>query len=83
MPILRCKAGCRGFLAGLLSVRANIFPVNTLHGMTFKKKLKTGIKLVIEADGNITTLVIRLSKAQLIAALDYLIPDDVETRPAK
>jgi len=51
--------------------------------MTFKKKLKTGIKLVIEADGNITTLVIRLSKAQLIAALDYLIPDDVETRPAK
>jgi len=46
--------------------------------MTIKKHIKTGIRLVIEADGNITTLVIRTTKAQIIGLLDYLIPDDVE-----
>lgn len=51
--------------------------------MKIKKHFKTGVRLLIEADGSIITLVIRVSKAQLIAALDYLIPDDVETRQAK
>jgi 3'-phosphoadenosine 5'-phosphosulfate (PAPS) 3'-phosphatase len=44
--------------------------------MTLKKHLKTGIRLCIEGDGNPVTIAIRLSKSQLLAALDYLIPDD-------
>lgn len=43
-----------------------------------KKHFKHAIKLVIDADGSIYTLVFRAGKRQLIAALDALIPDDVE-----
>ena len=43
--------------------------------MTARKYLKEGIKLVIESDGNPVTIVVRLSKKQLISILDKLIPD--------
>lgn len=41
------------------------------------------IRLIIEADGNFTTLIVRASKAQLIAMLDRLIPDDAEVTQKK
>ena len=44
-------------------------------GMTARKYLKEGIKLIIEVEGNPIALVIRLSKKQLISILDKLIPD--------
>jgi hypothetical protein len=37
--------------------------------------VKAGLRMVIDADGNLTTLVVRASKKKLISALDYLIPD--------
>jgi hypothetical protein len=46
--------------------------------MKFKRHVKAGIRLIIESDGNLYTLVIRSSKAQLLKALDYLLPDDTE-----
>ncbi len=49
--------------------------------MTIKKHIKTGIRLIIESDANITTLIIRASKKQLLTILDTLIPDDVEEEP--
>jgi hypothetical protein len=44
--------------------------------MTLKRHLKAGIRLVIEADGNFTTLIIRASKGQLIKILDVILPDE-------
>jgi len=41
-----------------------------------KRHIKGMVKLIIESDGNLTTLCIRTTKKQLLAALDYLIPDD-------
>lgn len=41
-----------------------------------KKTIKEGIKMVIDADGSITTLVVRASKKKLIHFLDILIPDE-------
>jgi hypothetical protein len=38
--------------------------------------------LVIESDGSLTTMMVRMSKAQLIRALDYLLPTDEEEPPA-
>jgi hypothetical protein len=46
-----------------------------------KRHIKSAIRLVIEADGNLTTLMVRMSKAQLIRALDYLLPTDEEEAP--
>ena len=45
-----------------------------------KKHIKTGITLLIEADGNLYTLIIRLSKKQMISALDKILPDGDETK---
>jgi hypothetical protein len=53
--------------------------IYTFFIMTLKRHLKAGIRLVIEADGNPVTLVMRLSKTQIIRVLDYVLPDDVET----
>lgn len=44
--------------------------------MNYKKHLKAGIRLVIEADANPMTIVVRLSKKQVFAVLDHLIPDE-------
>jgi len=44
--------------------------------MKFRKYLKHGIRLVIEADGNPVTIIIRLSKKQLLDILDHLLPDE-------
>jgi hypothetical protein len=44
--------------------------------MTIKKHIKTGITLLIEADGNIYTLMVRLSKKQILKILDGVLPDD-------
>jgi len=49
--------------------------------MNYKKHLKQGIRLIIEGDGNPLTIVIRLSKSQILKVLDDLLPDDVETNP--
>ena len=46
--------------------------------MTFKKHLKASIRLIIEADGNPVTIVMRLSRAQVLKVLDLVLPDDVE-----
>ena len=48
--------------------------------MTLKKHLKTGIRLIIEADGNPVTIVMRLSRQQVLKVLDYLLPDDEVTK---
>lgn len=47
--------------------------------MTIKKHVKQSIRLFIESDGNFYTMAVRTSKAQLLKALDKLLPDDVET----
>lgn len=44
--------------------------------MTFRKHIKTGIRLIIEADENFTTLLIRASKKQILDMIDILISDD-------
>ena len=44
--------------------------------MNYKKHLKAGIRLIIEADANPVTIIVRLSKKQVFAVLDHLIPDD-------
>jgi hypothetical protein len=44
--------------------------------MNYRKHLKAGIRLVIEADANPVTIIIRLSKKQVFAVLDHLIPDE-------
>lgn len=48
-----------------------------------KKHIKAGVRLIIEADGNITTLIIRASRSQLIAMLDKILPDDPEPQAPK
>lgn len=45
-----------------------------------KKHFKNVIKLVIDADGNLYTLVFRAGKRQMISALDALLPDDPEIK---
>ena len=42
---------------------------------SYKSHLKNGIRLVIESDGNLVTLFVRLSKSQLIKMLDVILPD--------
>jgi len=49
--------------------------------MNYKKHLKQGIRLIIEGDGNPLTIVIRLSKSQILKVLDDLLPDEPETNP--
>ena len=44
--------------------------------MKIKRLLKNGIRLMIEADGSITTVIIRVSRKQLLAILDMILPDD-------
>ncbi len=44
--------------------------------MNYKRHLKNGIKLVIDADGNLMTLAVRLSKKQLIRIIDIVLPDE-------
>jgi hypothetical protein len=46
--------------------------------LVFKPKtvIKTAVKLFIEADGNFVTIVIRLSKKQLLSVLDRILPDE-------
>jgi len=46
--------------------------------MTIKRHVKAGIRLIIEADANPMTIVMRLSKGQLIRLLDHILPDDAE-----
>jgi hypothetical protein len=41
-----------------------------------KHVLKKGIILLIESDGNITTLIVRTSKKTILKVLDVLIPDE-------
>jgi hypothetical protein len=41
-----------------------------------KKYIKHGIRLIIEADANPVTIIIRLSKKQLLNVLDHLLPDE-------
>jgi hypothetical protein len=33
--------------------------------MSYKKHLKNGLKLIVDSDGNLVTLVVRASKSQL------------------
>ena len=40
-----------------------------------RRAIKDGLRMCIEADGSLMTLVVRASKKKLIYALDYLIPD--------
>lgn len=51
--------------------------------MNLKKLFKGGVKLVIECEANPVTIVMRLSKKQMIAVLDYIIPDDPEPKELK
>jgi hypothetical protein len=44
--------------------------------MTVKRHIKAGIRLIIEAEANPVTIIMRLSKGQLIKVLDVLIPDE-------
>jgi hypothetical protein len=45
--------------------------------------VKGAIKLIVNADGNITTLVVRTTKDELFKILDKVIPDDevVQAKP--
>jgi len=52
-------------------------------GAPMKRHIKGVVRLIIESDGNLYTLIIRASKAQLIGLLDRLIPDDEETTTSK
>jgi len=47
-----------------------------------KKHFKNSIRVLIEADCDPVKVVIRLSKTQLLAALDYLLPTTDEIDPA-
>ena len=44
--------------------------------MNYKKHLKAGIRLVIESDANPVTIIVRLSKKQVFAVLDHILPDE-------
>jgi hypothetical protein len=44
----------------------------------FKQHFKDGIKLIINTNGNPISIVLHLSKKQLFAFLDKLIPDTQE-----
>jgi hypothetical protein len=41
-----------------------------------KHAIKKGLILIIESDGNLTTLIVRSSKKTLLKILDVIIPDD-------
>jgi molybdopterin converting factor small subunit len=43
-----------------------------------KKHFKQGIRVFLENDADICKIVIRMSKTQLLRALDYILPDDEE-----
>lgn len=42
-----------------------------------RRKIKGAIRLIIESDGNLTTLIVRTSKVHILKALDLLLPDEV------
>jgi len=44
--------------------------------MKVRRHIKAGIRLIIEAEANPITIIMRLSKSQLINVLDVLIPDE-------
>lgn len=44
--------------------------------MSIKKHFKSLVKLCIECDGNLITIVIRLSKRQVLDLLDRYMPDE-------
>ena len=48
----------------------------TFRTMTVKRHLKRAIQLVIECDARPETIIIRLSKKQIISLLDRILPDD-------
>lgn len=50
---------------------------------SFKKHFKDGIRLVINCNANPVTIAMHLSKKQVFAVLDKLIPDEKEELPAK
>jgi hypothetical protein len=43
--------------------------------MQLQKYVKNGLKMLIESDANLTTMMVRAGKKQLLAFLDRLIPD--------
>jgi hypothetical protein len=43
--------------------------------MTTRKYVKQCLKLLIEGDANLTTVIVRASKKQLLSFVDWLIPD--------
>lgn len=47
--------------------------------MSYKQYLKSGIKLVVNANGNPLTIAILLGKKHLFKMLDIMIPDEPET----
>jgi len=55
-----------------------LFHANHPMSVNYKKHLKSGIKLVIEGDANPVTIIVRLSKSQLLKILDNLLPDEEE-----
>jgi hypothetical protein len=48
----------------------------------FKRYFKDGIKIIITHNANPVTIVMQLSKKQVFAVLDWLIPDDPDTPEA-
>ena len=50
--------------------------------MTIKRHIRSGLILLIESDANITTLIVRASKKQLLKIVDILLSDDSENLPA-
>jgi len=51
--------------------------------MTVKTHLKKAIQLVIECDARPETIIIRLSKKQIIGLLDWLLPDEPDNETEK
>jgi len=44
--------------------------------MNGKQLLKKGLQVIIECDANPTTIVIRLSKKQLLEFINWILPDN-------
>ena len=57
---------------------AGLRPNLLLLNMTPKKLIKESVKIIIEADANPITIVIRLSKRQIYKVLDVILPDTDE-----
>lgn len=43
--------------------------------MQIRKYVKSGLKMLIESDANLTTMLVRVGKKQIFTFLDWLIPD--------